>query len=81
MPGKLVTSLYCIYYLTYFCFRSLKTGGAEIAREKWDEDDVNRNPDDSMDVVSSKTARNVLPDWTRTPLPLGPPISPSKVLL
>lgn len=68
------------------CSRSLKTGGAEIAREKWDEDDVNRNADDSMDVfveITGRTARNVLPDWTRTLLPSGPPVvsfSPSKVL-
>ncbi|KDR78976.1 hypothetical protein GALMADRAFT_63892 [Galerina marginata CBS 339.88] len=54
---------------------SLKTGGVEIAREKWDEDDPNRNVEDSMDISADmKTPpRSILPDWTRSPLPAGAP--------
>ncbi|KAF8150699.1 fungal-specific actin related protein [Crassisporium funariophilum] len=55
---------------------SLKTGGVEVAREKWDDDDPNRNTDDSMDVSAdyhSQSPRSILPDWTRTPLPSGAP--------
>lgn len=56
--------------------RSLKTGGVEVAREKWDENDPNRNTDDSMDVSSDSPTsnfRNILPDWTKTLLPQGAP--------
>ncbi|KAF8181279.1 fungal-specific actin related protein [Pholiota molesta] len=56
---------------------SLKTGGVEVPREKWDEEDSNRNADDDeeMDVApdSRTRSRNILPDWTRTPLPAGAP--------
>ncbi|KAF8968056.1 hypothetical protein BDZ97DRAFT_1755476 [Flammula alnicola] len=38
---------------------SLKTGGVEVAREKWDEEDPNRNPDDSMDI-SADSNHNLL---------------------
>ncbi|PPQ80530.1 hypothetical protein CVT25_001536 [Psilocybe cyanescens] len=55
---------------------SLKIGGVEVAREKWDEEDPNRN-DDSMDVSAeannSQAPRSILPDWTRSPLPMGAP--------
>ena len=58
--------------------RSLKTGGVEVAREKWDENDPNRNIDDSMDISSddkgpTSNFRNILPDWTKTLLPQGAP--------
>jgi actin-related protein 10 len=56
--------------------RSLKTGGVEVAREKWDEANTNHDPDTNMDVSADfedRTARNILPDWTRTPLPSGAP--------
>ncbi|PPQ64597.1 hypothetical protein CVT26_001995 [Gymnopilus dilepis] len=53
---------------------SLKTGGVEVARDKWD-DDSNRNADESMDISGDvKTPpRSILPDWTRSPLPVGAP--------
>lgn len=45
-----------------------------MARDKWD-DDSSRNADDSMDLSTDvKTPpRNILPDWTRSPLPVGAP--------
>ncbi|KAL4062905.1 actin-domain-containing protein [Scleroderma citrinum] len=55
---------------------ALKTGGAEIAREKWDEAFA---PQDDDDEVTASTARpeqpskDILPDWTRTPLSVGAP--------
>ncbi|KAF8071805.1 fungal-specific actin related protein [Lyophyllum atratum] len=55
---------------------SLKTGGVEVAREKWDEANTNHDPDQSMDISADfeeRAARNILPDWTRTPLPAGAP--------
>lgn len=63
---------------------SLKTGGAEVARERWDEiDDQNRAADESMDVSpdagpeagqeSPQKVKSILPDWTRSPLPAGAP--------
>ncbi|KAF8896113.1 actin-domain-containing protein [Infundibulicybe gibba] len=54
---------------------ALKTGGAEIAREKWDEADPDRDADESMDMSPdfSVRARTLLPDWTRVPLPSGAP--------
>ncbi|KAH9964476.1 actin-domain-containing protein [Russula dissimulans] len=57
---------------------ALKTGGVEVAREKWDEGGGHRGPDDSIeesDVAVCPT--NVIPDWTRTLLPVGaPPANP-----
>jgi len=52
----------------------LKTGGVEVTREKWDEamsgvQDVN----ESMDVPGDVVITGFLPDWTRTPLPVGAP--------
>ncbi|KAF8802484.1 fungal-specific actin related protein [Phlegmacium glaucopus] len=54
---------------------SLKTGGVEVAREKWDENDPNRNNEDSMDISSDPASnfQNILPDWTKPPLPQGAP--------
>ncbi|KAF5340901.1 hypothetical protein D9758_012166 [Tetrapyrgos nigripes] len=64
---------------------ALKTGGVEVSREKWDEADPHRDDDDmDMDLSPSKpgghghdlqqhTPRNILPDWTRIPLPSGAP--------
>ncbi|TFK40187.1 fungal-specific actin related protein [Crucibulum laeve] len=56
---------------------SLKTGGVEVAREKWDEGDTSGNADDSMDISSDSPSRphGILPDWTRTALPTGAPIA------
>lgn len=53
---------------------TLKTGGVEVAREKWDEEDPDRNPDSNMDIselTKAPAPRSVLPDWTRAPLPVG----------
>ncbi|KAH9928381.1 actin-domain-containing protein [Fomitopsis serialis] len=58
---------------------ALKTGGVEVARERWDEADVQpEGEDDGMEgiVDTSRSPRNVLPDWTRTPLPVGAPPAP-----
>lgn len=60
----------------YIISRILKTGGVEVAREKWDEEDLDRNPDDTMDIeelTKAPAPRSVLPDWTRAPLPVGAP--------
>jgi actin-related protein 10 len=58
------------------CFsRALKTGGTEVAREKWDEADAQMDGDDGGDVSpqTPHSARSILPDWTRSPLPVGAP--------
>ncbi|KAG9224895.1 hypothetical protein CCMSSC00406_0001954 [Pleurotus cornucopiae] len=55
---------------------ALKTGGAEVARERWDESELaERDPDESMDISMSpeKPTKMFLPDWTRSPLPGGAP--------
>lgn len=64
---------------------SLKTGGVEVSREKWDEvgpaGEDSTMGDTSMSAPSqsfhadrdSLNQRNVLPDWTRAPLPTGAP--------
>jgi len=59
---------------------SLKTGGVEVAREKWDEADPAQDVNEDTLPISvgalDRAPRNVLPDWTRTPLPTGaPPVS------
>lgn len=61
--------------ITFLPLRSLKTGGVEVAREKWDEADPNRDPDESMEISTEvpDRFRNILPDWTRMPLPAGAP--------
>lgn len=68
--------------LTHVCHasrRALKTGGVEVAREKWDEADARMDEDEDEDmdeeipVAPRSTARSILPDWTRTPLPMGAP--------
>ncbi|KAA1477183.1 actin-like ATPase domain-containing protein [Dentipellis sp. KUC8613] len=67
---------------------SLKTGGVEVARERWDE--AHAEQQQSMQLlelqqqgaqaqaqvlqdVEEAAARSVIPDWTRTPLPVGAP--------
>ncbi|KAJ7261803.1 fungal-specific actin related protein [Mycena haematopus] len=53
---------------------SLKTGGTEVNREQWDMAEASRDGDGSMDVsVDMERASIVLPDWTRSPLPVGAP--------
>ncbi|EIW83785.1 actin-like ATPase domain-containing protein [Coniophora puteana RWD-64-598 SS2] len=57
---------------------SLKTGGVEVPREKWDE---STDPNDDMDedeLIMAPAGRdaagmNVIPDWTRSALPIGAP--------
>ncbi|KAF9453509.1 fungal-specific actin related protein [Macrolepiota fuliginosa MF-IS2] len=54
---------------------SLKTGGAEVSREKWDEADAAAQSaeDEEMEVApeTPNRPRSILPDWTRSPLPVG----------
>lgn len=60
---------------------ALKTGGAEVPRERWDEAvaaaraaAVDEDGDvDMASPVSPDTLRAILPDWTRSPLPPGAP--------
>ncbi|RPD60207.1 actin-domain-containing protein, partial [Lentinus tigrinus ALCF2SS1-6] len=62
---------------------ALKTGGVEVQREKWDEAEAQPDEDVPMDSspprpggaagVRASPAKNILPDWTRTPLPVGAP--------
>jgi actin-related protein 10 len=63
---------------------ALKTGGLEVAREKWDEmDDKSRDVDDEdMEVneegggggvTTPQKPSSILPDWTRSILPPGAP--------
>ncbi|KZV94722.1 actin-like ATPase domain-containing protein [Exidia glandulosa HHB12029] len=61
---------------------ALKTGGEEITRERWDEADIEKedvgSDDDEEAPVEHVVERVrqggfVLPDWTKTPLPLGAP--------
>ncbi|KAF9466640.1 actin-domain-containing protein [Collybia nuda] len=57
---------------------SLKTGGVEVAREKWDEANSVQDADNSMDTFidhEGRTAKSILPDWTRTSLPAGAPLA------
>ena len=60
---------------------ALKTGGVEVARERWDEADIQID-EDEMDVSPTaprSTARSILPDWTRSPLPAGAPPANAKL--
>ncbi|KAF9223377.1 actin-like ATPase domain-containing protein [Gyrodon lividus] len=60
---------------------ALKIGGVEVSREKWDEafssqidDDDDDDDDDDMatsPIQQEQKPRNILPDWTRTPLPVS----------
>ncbi|VDB99282.1 unnamed protein product [Peniophora sp. CBMAI 1063] len=57
---------------------SLKIGGVELSREKWDEadEDLREQEEEHAGAVLDpprRVIRTVLPDWTRTPLPLGAP--------
>ena len=61
------------------CCRALKTGGVEVPRERWDEEDVPpEDEDDAMQGIAdtARSPRSILPDWTRTPLPVGAPPAP-----
>jgi len=53
---------------------ALKIGGEEVPREKWDAAD--EDEDDDAPKTPERTPRSggpVLPDWTRSPLPVGAP--------
>ncbi|EPQ52784.1 actin-domain-containing protein [Gloeophyllum trabeum ATCC 11539] len=54
---------------------AMKIGGSEVTREKWDEME-SRQSDDQDDLMDSgpRHPASVLPDWTRSPLPVGAPI-------
>ncbi|KIK55142.1 hypothetical protein GYMLUDRAFT_176167 [Collybiopsis luxurians FD-317 M1] len=66
---------------------ALKTGGAEVSREKWDAADPDKQEDADVSMSESPARsrqtqsrtlqlpipRNVLPDWTRIPLSVGAP--------
>ncbi|KAK0480081.1 actin family [Armillaria novae-zelandiae] len=58
---------------------SLKTGGVELTRERWDE--AASGGDDDMNVDTSVTVgrSGILPDWTRIPLSQGAPPASSAV--
>jgi len=65
---------------------SLKTGGVEIPREKWEEADVLEEVETEDGVVttvppspSSQIYNRVLPDWTRGALPVGAPAANTHV--
>ncbi|KAH9847690.1 actin-domain-containing protein [Lenzites betulinus] len=69
---------------------ALKTGGVEVQRERWDEAeaqpelDIDVGDDADGDVLMggdspprlALVSRSILPDWTRTPLPVGAPPAP-----
>ena len=66
--------------------RSLKTGGVEIPREKWEEADVREEVETEDGAVTtvppsptSQVYNRVLPDWTRGPLPAGAPAANTRV--
>lgn len=63
-----------IVELCLYSCSALKTGGVEVAREKWDEADSQIDPDEEM-VFAPQTpsGQSILPDWTRSPLPVGAP--------
>ncbi|KAI0715474.1 hypothetical protein C8T65DRAFT_643991 [Cerioporus squamosus] len=60
------------------------TGGVEVQREEGDEAEAQPDEDVPMDSsppqpgagVRSSPAKNILSDWTRTPLPVGAPPAP-----
>jgi len=62
---------------------ALKTGGLEVAREKWDEmGDQDRDGDEGMEVTEDggeeavttpQKPRSILPDWTKSSLSPGAP--------
>lgn len=67
--------------LVHHSHSALKTGGAEVAREKWDAADVHAEMDMDEDILSSPEAlKSILPDWTSSPLPTGAPSARSAPL-
>ncbi|KAK0236074.1 actin family [Armillaria nabsnona] len=52
---------------------SLKTGGVELTRERWDEAASGGDDDMNVDTSMAVGRSGVLPDWTRIPLSQGAP--------
>ena len=65
---------------------SLKTGGVEVVREKWDIDDEDQEEEEGNEDVFSrsdekrKRKRTILPDWSRSPLPAGAPPAGKRIV-
>ena len=53
----------------------LKTGGPEVARERWDEADSQADDEgeEALFTPETRSLQSILPDWTRSPLPVGAP--------
>ncbi|GJJ08362.1 hypothetical protein Clacol_002576 [Clathrus columnatus] len=47
---------------------SLKTGGSEITRERWDEVDQDYEEAETSNILTVNIDRNPIPDWSRVPL-------------
>ena len=61
------------FFEPFFVHRSLKTGGTEVAREKWDEavEELVQDDEDEHLVPpgaghTSPHSKKILPDWTRS---------------
>ncbi|KAF9563252.1 actin-domain-containing protein [Agrocybe pediades] len=56
---------------------SLKIGGVEVSRERWDEQEARQLAEEEemtdKNEPSPQYTRTILPDWTKSPLPTGPP--------
>ncbi len=52
---------------------SLKTGGVELTRERWDEAASGADDDMNVDTSMAVGRSGILPDWTRIPLSQGAP--------
>ena len=84
LAGYVAHAILLICHPTRYHFRALKTGGVEIPREKWDEaaEIVRNAEDDEMEPStesSNRIARTILPDWTRSSLPVGAPSANTKL--
>lgn len=59
---------------------ALKTGGIELAREKWDESRGKGKGGEEDALILDPTDSGLLPDWTRSPLAAGAPIANIQLL-
>ncbi len=75
--------IYVLYSSVWSWYSTLKTGGMEISREKWDEAEEEPDEEQTMDLVveSPRSSQSILPDWTRSPLPVGAPLASRAPLL
>lgn len=83
LAGYVAYAILLISHTTRYNVRALKTGGVEVPREKWDEavEKVRNAEDDDMEPStepSNRLARTILPDWTRSSLPVGAPSANAK---